>query len=171
MTAVTTIAAGRGPYEKDIIVLGASGVAASITGTTDETALATITLAAGTMGRYDQLRIASSWTYTNSANNKNLRVRLGGISGTVCMNYTLTTTATLVDERRISNRGSLSSQVVSASNGGQTGGFGSSTSTLAAPAVNTAVATTLVLTGQLANTGETITLESFLVELIRSPLA
>lgn len=148
-------------------VLGQSAVAAALTGTTSETTLATISVAANTMGVHGSIAFHSSWSYTNSANNKNLRLRIGGIGGTVCMNYTLTTTATLVDLRYVANRNSASSQAVSASSGGQTGGFGSSANTLPGPVTDTSAATTFVLTGQLANSGETITLESYRAELSR----
>lgn len=148
-------------------VLGQGGAASALTGTTSETTLATVTVKGGAMGVQGQIMVHSSWTYTNSANNKNARLRIGGLAGTVCMNYTVTTTATLVDLRRVANRNSASSQTVTASSGGHTGGFGTSANALPAPVQNTANDFDLVLTGQLASSGETITLESWTMTLFR----
>lgn len=149
-------------------LLQQSAAAAALTGTTTETALATISIPGNAMGANGSIVIHSSWSHTNSANNKNARARIGGISGTVFMNYTDTTTATLTDLRHIANRNATNSQAVSASNGGATGGFGASASTLSAPAQDTTANFDIVLTGQLANSGETITLESYRAELIRN---
>jgi hypothetical protein len=148
-------------------VLGQGGAAAALTGTTSETTLASVTVKGGAMGVQGQIMVHSSWSYTNSANNKNARLRIGGLAGTVCMNYTVTTTATLVDLRRVANRNSASSQTVTASSGGHTGGFGTSANALPAPVQNTANDFDLVLTGQLASAGETITLESWTMTLFR----
>lgn len=144
-------------------VLGASAVAVSHTGNTNETALATVALPAGSMGANGLLRVTSLFTVTNSANNKTLRTRLGGISGTAFQSLTLTTNETNMSQRLIQNRNSQSSQVGSAAAVG--GSFGNSSNSVVTGAIDTASAQDVVISGQLANSGETITLQSYLIEL------
>jgi hypothetical protein len=137
----------------------------SHTGNTDETALATVSIPAGAMGLNGGLLIYSTWTTTNSGNNKTPRVRLGGIAGTAFVGPTITTTATFSDIRRIRNRNSASAQV--ASTGAATGlSTGTTTVAVTTGTVNTAVAQDLVFSAQLANGTETITLENYEVWLL-----
>lgn len=68
-------------------VIAASAVAVSHTGDTIETVLANIAIPAGAMGANGALHITAVFSYTNSANAKTLRIRLGGISGAAFMNY------------------------------------------------------------------------------------
>jgi hypothetical protein len=148
-----------------IIVLGASGEAVSGAADTNENTLATVTIAAGLMGVNGIIRVETLWSFTNSVNNKNLRWRLGGIGGTAYLDATQTTTATYHDLRALRNRNSASSQVGWAATA-TAGGHGASTSAVTTSSVNTAAATTLVITGQKASAGETLTLEAYTVELI-----
>jgi hypothetical protein len=146
-------------------LLGASAVAVSHTGNTNETALATVTIPAGAMGLNGGLLIYATWTYTNSSNNKTPRIRLGGIGGTVYANLVLTTTATYHDIRRIRNRGAANSQL-----GGQASAasqaIGSTTSAPVTGAIDTSVTQDLVFSGQLALGSETIALEGYEVWLL-----
>lgn len=144
-------------------VLAKSGVAVSHTGDTNETALATVPLPANAMGPNGVLFITAIWSYTNSANNKIMRTRLGGISGTVFGQTTATTSAVLREQREIHNRNSASSQV-----GFQlgSGGWITSSSALATASIDTTSAQDIVLSALLANSGETITLEAYVVEVI-----
>ncbi|QDV34903.1 hypothetical protein [Tautonia plasticadhaerens] len=143
-------------------ILSSSAVSASITGTLTETTLATVTVPANVLGTNGQLAITSGWSHTNSANTKTLRVRYDGAGGTAFSSFALTTAATSRVYTTIQNRNATNSQ------GGVGGGvtFGTSSSTAVTASVDTTAATTLALTGQLSNTGETITLESATVELI-----
>lgn len=147
------------------LILAQSAVAVPLTGTASETALATIAIPAGTIGPNGSLRITTLWSHTNSANNKTWRIRLGGIGGTAFAAVVRSTTATDHDIRIIRNRGSASSQVALTAGTGV--GFGTSGSAPVTGSVDTASAQDLVLSGQLANTGETITLEAYTVELLR----
>lgn len=165
MTAVTTIAGGRGPYEQTHTILAASAVAASMGANTSEGALATIAIPAGAMGLNGILRVTTLWAYTNSGNNKIMRIRLGGISGTAFLELTITTQASTTNIKMIANRGSASSQVTFNS---QSGGTGNTTGAVTTGTVDTSVAQDLVITGQKASAGETLTLESYIVELIRA---
>lgn len=147
------------------ITLGRSAVAQSVTGTLTETTLATITVPANSLGANGRVRITTVWSMTNSANNKTTRIRYSGASGTSYMAVIHTTSTSYRDQREICNRNATNSQV-----GGPVGGFGgfgnNPGNTVATSTVDTTVDQTIVITGTLANTGETITLESYLVELI-----
>lgn len=145
-------------------ILGASAVAVSGPADTSENILATITVPAGAMGLNGILRVRALWSHTNSANNKTLRIRLGGVGGTQFLAIVPTTTASAITDTTIQNRGAANSQVGSVA--ALVASFGTTSGALATGAIDTSVATTLVLTGQKASAGETITLESYLVELI-----
>lgn len=144
-------------------IVAQSNTAVSHTGDTNETALATITIPAGLMGATGTLRITTLWSHTNNANNKTLRTRLGGISGTAFSALVLTTTLTSHLVTIIRNVSAASQK----SNPGVTTTiYGSSTSAMITGTINTANAQDLVLSGQCANGADTITLESYIVELI-----
>lgn len=163
MTAVTTIAGGRGPYEQTHSIIASSATPVSGPADTSENILATVTIPAGVMGTNGRLRIESLWTITNSANNKIVRVRLGGISGTQFLGRVIGAAATFYNLFTISNRNAANSQVSNQSNGD----FTISTASVVTGSIDTSTAQSLVFTGQKASAGETITLESYLVELIR----
>lgn len=148
------------------VLLARSAVAASVTGTASETALATVDIPAGLMGTNGQLRITTLWSYTNNANAKTLRVRLGGIGGTSFFQGSATSLATNHCQILIRNRNSASSQVGWAAAGGLAG-VGSSTSANTTGSIDTSVLATLVISGQLADTLDTASLESYTVELLR----
>lgn len=144
-------------------VLAAQAVAVPHTGDTAETVLAAITLPGGAMGPNGALRITSVFSFTNSANTKSMRYRLGGLSGSSLMGISATTSASIMTQRLIQNRNSQSAQI--AGPAGFANSFGASGNLAATSAVDTASSQTLAITGQLANSGETITLESCLVEI------
>jgi hypothetical protein len=144
-------------------VLVASAVAVSHTGDTSEHALASITVPGGAMGPNGVLRVTAVFSHTNSANNKTMRFRLGGVSGAQVMNIVNTTSASLMTQRIIQNRNSQSSQV--AGPAGTANAFGSSGNAPATASADTSVDQSFVIAGLLANAGETVTLESHLVEV------
>jgi hypothetical protein len=145
------------------VVLAASAVAASAGAVTTEETLATITVPANAMGLHGTLRVTTVWTHTNGANNKTLRVRFSGAAGTQYCNVVATTTATTVHQATISNRGAANSQV-----GGHTGvsAFSGSSGAVTTSAVDTTADTTIVISGQKASSGDTLTLERYMVELL-----
>ncbi len=156
----------RGVTPDPIKVLAQSSVAVSHTGDTNETIKATVVIPAGAMGLNGRLRVTTLWSTTNSANNKTVRVRLGGIGGTSFLGAIATTTATFKSQIEIGNRNAANSQVAFASNSFTAGGWGSTTTAVTTGAIDTSAAQDLVFTATLASAGETITLESYLVELI-----
>lgn len=147
-------------------IFAKTGTAASITGTLTETALATVNIPASTVGANGEIKVRTFWTVTNSANNKVLRVRLGGIAGSICGGLTPTTIAGLEMTVYIRNKNSASSQYLITI--GARGTDGLVTNVISTPTtVDTSASQDLVISGQLANTGETITLEGYAVEIIK----
>lgn len=144
--------------------LGMSAVAVNLTGTTSETAMATINLPAGIMGLNGQVRITTYWTITGSANNKTLRTRFGTISGTAYSAQIQTANTNLKIATVIANRNSASSQFGDDGNG--SGGWAPSTAAWTTSAIDTSASTTIVISGQLALGSETITLEAYTCELM-----
>lgn len=127
-----------------------------LTGTTTKTTLASILVPAGLVGLNGSLRVSALASCTNSANTKTLTFEL---AGSTLNTQTATTVASLFGTALISNRGSLSSQIARVYSPGGGGSFNTS-------AVNTAVDQILTISGQLALGSETMTLESYLVEVL-----
>lgn len=144
---------------KQAFILAKSAVPMSVTGTVAETTLATIQLPGGRLGDNGQLRIHTLWSVTNNANNKQLRTRLAGAQLT---SLGVTAVLSVNHEQLVANRGGPVAQVTvfNAANP-----YGSSTSAVQTFAIDTSVDQIITLTGQLANTGDTITLEAYLVEI------
>ncbi|BCA57673.1 hypothetical protein [Sphingomonas sp. HMP6] len=132
-----------------------------ITGTTTETTFSTgtITIPANAMGPNGSVEIIPLWTFTNSANTKTMRVKFGG---TAYYTQAGTTTAVTQSIVKIQNRNSTSSQVGAP---GANSGVGNFTASIITSAVDTTAPVSLTITGQLTNTGETMTLESVLVRV------
>lgn len=148
---------------RPVVILGASGTLVSGAADTNENTLATIVVPAGAMGINGIVRVTTLWTVTNSANNKTLRVRFGG---TAFLDVTVTTVAAVSDLRQIQNRASAASQIGKPVGGMGAGGWGTATSAVTTATVDTSAAVSITITGQKASAGETISLESYLVELI-----
>ena len=145
-------------------VLARSAVAVSHTGDTNETILATVTMPANALGANGQVFITALWSYTNSGNTKTLRCRFGGIGGQTYYGLNQTATAAVNQVTRIGNRNATNSQV-----GGPDGAanpFSATTDAVITSAVDTTAAVDIVFTAQLANTGETISLEHYVVEIV-----
>ena len=136
----------------------ASSVA--LTGSTAEVTLATISIPASLIGAKGKVKLYPLFSATNNANNKTVRVRLGGSNGYVLQTSGFAQLSALVIIR---NFNSESVQKVAT---GMTSGLGLSTTSLNTLAINTAAATTIEITGQLANGADTLTLESLFVEIV-----
>lgn len=131
---------------------------------TSENILAAITVPGGLLGDDGTVAVTDSvWSSTSSANNKNIRARLGGISGTLFgpgVTMTNVTTGRLMCN--ISNRGTPNANIGASIS---SRGIDNLLNTIApvTGTVDTTVAQTLVLTGQKASSGETLALESYTV--------
>ena len=141
-----------------------SAVAVSAGAVTTEETLATITVPANAMGANGRLHIRAYWTNNNDASLKTMRLRFSGAAGTVFFTAALTTTTEVAIDGFIANRNATNSQASSFLISNQ-----STASSLAITtgAIDTTAATTIVLTGQKADAADTITLESYSVELLR----
>jgi hypothetical protein len=145
------------------VVLAASAVAVVTPADITEDVLATITVPANAMGANGVLRITTTWSYTNNANTKTVRIRYSGLTGALYVNSTLTTQLTIFAKAIIANRGVTNSQIGYADGVNASGGLIANAATSAA---DTTASTTIVITGQKAVGTDTLTLESYLVELI-----
>ena len=141
-------------------ILGKSAVAVAHTGTTSETTLATIAVPANAMGPNGVLRITCLMSNNNSGNTKTLQVKF---NGTAFWAVAPTTTLTARGQGQIHNRNSASSQV-GGPNG--TGGWATAGGAAVTSAHNTTGALNITITGTLANSGDNMTLEYYLVELL-----
>lgn len=147
-------------------ILAFSAVQASHTGNTNEVALATLNIPAGLMGANGALIIEPIWSHTVSINNKTLRVRMGGVAGTII--FSKVNGAAVASEAPLivlANRNAENSQLAPYSPAGNY--FSGNASAPATHAINTAQAQDLVITGQLASAGEQVRLEAYSVFLVK----
>lgn len=144
-------------------VLAHYGAAAAHTGSTSETALRTITIPGGALGPNGAVRITALFSWTSNANTKTLRVRFGGASGQAYLNTNVTSNASLSWQGVIVNRGGANSQIGVPN---LAGGFGQSSGAPNSSSIDTANDVNIVLSGTLANGGDTVTLECVVVETL-----
>lgn len=157
---MTTLAPVHCKQLKTWTMIGASAVAVSLTGTLVETTLATVALAAGTLGPNGRFRVWHLWSFNNSANNKTLRVRL---AGTAIFQFARNTQLGEQAQTIIRNRNNQAIQVGPPLS---YDGFGSTGAALTTYAIDTSLAQNITFTGALANVGDTLTLESYSVEAL-----
>lgn len=137
------------------------------TGSTAETTLATLLIPAYAMGLNGGARITYAVSGTASANTKTWRARFSGAGGTALRTLALGASPNMRDQAEVRNAGSLTTQ--RATPGGLTaGGFAAGGGTFLSLTVDTAADATIVLTGQLADAGETMTLEYAHAEIFRA---
>lgn len=132
------------------------------TGDTTEQGVTT-SLPANAMGSNGQLRVWTNWSYTNSANNKTLRVRFSGSSGTALANLVVTTTASVSHYVLIANSGSTAAQVASTNTATP---FNAFTSNVQTATIDTTAATSLFQSVQKANATDNATIEFYTDELL-----
>jgi len=120
----------------------------SLTGTTTETTLLTIPIKGGLMGLRGRLVESAVFTMTNNANNKTFRAKIGG--STIATGTSSNLYSTRLDFWLL-NRNSQSSQ------------YNNNTTSFA---IDTSVDFDLVITGQLANAADTLTLSALTLEAL-----
>jgi hypothetical protein len=138
-----------------------SGGNLTVPADTSEDTLVTANIAANALGLGGCIRVTTVWSYTNSANNKTLRVRFSGASGTTYFAGVFTTTVGTYNMTFFCNQGAAAAQ-----GGNGTGSLLGNTTTQTS-SVDTTAATTVVITGQKASSGETITLLAYNVIMER----
>lgn len=152
-------------------VLARNAAPVSCDGTTGENILAQINIPANVMGPNGLIRVWANFTMTNSGNNKTFRAKFSGPSGTTVSTDVIANQAIFREVFSVSNRGATNSQVCSKAGTNDEAGTGSigvkgGSYAFALTTVDTTALSTIVLTGQKATGTETLTLESYLVELI-----
>ena len=144
-------------------VLAMSAVPIAHTGTTAATVLVDVPIPADVMGPNGAVRVTAYWSMTNNTNSKNLVITWGGINAQI-WSAGLTSVAGCACQVMVSNRGSTGSQVFTS------GGTGVSYGTLpgfGTASEDTGIAQRIRFTGNLANAGDTLTLERYVVELLK----
>lgn len=134
-------------------------------GITTEEDLVTVNIPAGLIGANGLIEVTHFWNANNNANVKTMRVKLGGTAFFANATAINSNAIFLPPPTRIWNRNSESSQISFAAANGNVGvatGTAATTGT-----VNTAAATTLVISGQKATGTDTLTLYAYSVRLIR----
>ena len=149
-------AAGGDTITRPVEVLGASAVAVSCASTAVDEVLASFTIPAGTLGVNSIIEIAPLWSYTNSANNKTLKVKIGGVT---VYGPARTTTERCSPLLAFQNRNSLTSQIQSIDGGY----FATSTGATPTTTIDFSVNVTVQITGQRASGADTLTLECYRV--------
>lgn len=148
------------------VTLAQSGVTVSLTGTTSETVLATYTLPGGLMSANGQIEIIHFWNVPSTASNKQIRVRHSSLGGGIAgdMYYYYNAATTIIGLQGITCIRSANSTTAQKGWGiGTTGpsGIGAIASTLRSFARGLQNDSDIVLTAQLADTSETVTLEAY----------
>lgn len=147
------------------VTLAQSGASTNLTGTTSETALVTYTLPGGLMSTVGQLEIIFMYSYTNSANSKTMRIKHsavgGGAGGDTYYSCAVTTTQVTNGICCIHSNNSVSAQKGWGIGSTGPSGLGALSSSLRQFTRGLSNDSDIVLTGQLANSGETLTVESY----------
>lgn len=143
------------------VILDQNAVSVAVPADATEDIVRTVNVPAGLLGLNGWVRVTNLWITTNSVNNKTSRVRYSGAAGTVAIGSPQANSTGYKTVVEIANRNSVASQ--------STQGFIANTgaailASIATSVVDTSAATSIVITGQKASAGETMTLESTLVE-------
>lgn len=139
-------------------IIAQSGVASSVTGTTAETTLASITIPGGAMGPNGTVRVTAFFSCTNNANVKTALVKLGAMSPGAALANSATDQIIAI----FRNAGTTAAQ--KAYQGGT--GVGAITGLKQSATLDMTQDQVLTITGTLATAADTITLEGYTVEIL-----
>jgi hypothetical protein len=157
ITSKPTTVAGYGITDAGYVV-AQSAVAASHTGDTATTTLATITIPAAAMGANGVLAVTFRISRTGALNTMTTSATFGGTS---VLSKTFGTTVTSEEYvLYISNRNSAASQLARYSTANNVAGVAAGQSTAT---IDTTASASLLIKGACTNAGDTITLESYQV--------
>lgn len=147
-----------------VSVLAASPAAVSCAADTNPNTLATITIPPGAMGIDGILRVTTQWTFTGSTNSKQWQVKFGSMTpqdnGTTSASVTSLRCVTEVRNVNAANSQKGNSYTLTVA-----GSVPATAPTTAS--IDTTAAVSLTIVGTKASAGETLTLDNYLVELIR----
>lgn len=145
--------------------LAQSGTPASVTATTAEEVLATITVPAGAMGSNGRIAVDYSLTLTGSGNLKTWRVRINtvgnGLTGTVMGDGSTISAASISGHQWAGIQARTATTQVGLQGGATNVNWNTSATALATATIDTTAPWEIVITGQKASSGETLTLEAF----------
>lgn len=139
-----------------------SGTPVSVTGTTTETTLATITVPANAMGPSGMVEVLPVFSYTGTAGAKICALKLNGTTI-----WTGSTGTSILQQKAwlsFHNSNSASAQVAS-NPSGNTGGVGSGTTAIIRTSFDSTQALTLTITAALASAADSATLEGYLARV------
>jgi len=134
----------------------------SITGTTTETTLATISIKGGVLGENGKLRFYILGTITNNANTKSFRLKH---ASTPLWQVAYTTAVGVTAQILFLNKNSESSQVTSLYNSSILSG--STTTSVTPSSIDTSVDFSLTITGQLTNSADSISVTAIFAEIMQ----
>lgn len=145
-------------------LLASTNISVSVTGTADQTELGSVTLPGGLVSANGILEVSSFWAMTNSANSKNIKIKIGQTSdpatgGSSFLNRTETTI--LYHQHLCVLRCANSTSSQKAISSTLAAGFGSTTASNFTNTYDLSTDKKIFFTGQLANTGETVTLRGW----------
>jgi hypothetical protein len=154
----------NGSFNGQYFILGQSSQNVAVPSQTTEYAWATLPIPAYTLGSNGLIRVKGRMLCTNNANAKTLRVRLGGISGTIVFSAAAANSAYVTFSCEIGN---------TATNVQSTVGDYVKDATPVSPvgiasAIDTTALQNLVISGQKATAGDTCILLNYAVEIIQS---
>lgn len=144
----------------DIAILGSVSVS--------EQKAAGLLLPAGLIGASYEIEVIVLMNYTNSTNDKVLRIRLGAandLTGTAYLTNTSSTTLTGQNGCKIRTTTSANAQIGYAAS--VTTLFGNSSAAVVTGALNMSNASYIVISGQCTNAGETQTIKAYTVDIAR----
>jgi hypothetical protein len=150
------------------VLLAQSFAAVSGANDTNENVLATINVAANTLGSNGRLIIETWWSVNNTVDAKTVRVRFNGAAGTQYLSVSLASTVGFHATTTIAAANSTSAQFGFSNNGGQAGGWGTSSNAVITGAVDTTAATSIVLSTQKATGTDTMTLRGYEVWYVKA---
>lgn len=154
------------PINGSVVIYKNTTPSVAHTGNTTETLLEEILIPGKLLGPTGGLRITNRITTTNNANTKTFKVRIGtatGIGGTVVNDPQWTSNATITCMTWIDNTGVENSQI-----GFNGNPIGSGTpNAWRTSSINTASNFLVSITGQLANSADSIQVVSTTIELVR----
>lgn len=144
-------------------ILAKTGTAVSAPVDTNEDIVGTINVLANAVGPNGGISLRCGVTVNNNGNNKTIRVRVGGLGGTIILSANLVSTTGLIVDLWMTNSGATNAQGFYGT--GILPGALNNVLINTVTAVDTTAAWTIVITAQKATAGDTMTLNSLIAQL------
>ena len=144
-------------------VVASSASSSSLTASTSEATLASVTVPGGSLGGNGGVRVTAIYSFANAtANNKTPRIRFGGTAGTIYYGANFTSASTVRVQLEVFNVGTTNSQ----KGNPNSVTFGSSGAAVTTSNIDTTQDFSIFFRGLLTDATDTIRLESYLVEVL-----